>query len=263
MPATPATRSLGRTGLHVSPIGFGAFKIGRNTKTKYPQAYDLPDDQAVVRLLDELPGLGINLIDTAPSYGVSEERLGRHLAGRWHEFVLCTKTGERFESGESVWEYSRDAILRSVEQSCHRLRTDVLDILLIHSNGTDLEILQHSDAAATLLELKEQGVVRAVGFSGKTAQGAMLALEWADVLMVEYHLNDTSHQPVLEEAARRGTGVLIKKGLAAGHLSPEEAIPFVLEQAGVHSLVLGGLNPEHMRANVRTAAAVRDRKSAA
>ena len=71
-------RRLGRSAIEVSPIGFGAFKIGRNTGVKY----DLPDDDAVARLIDGLLGLGINYIDTAPAYGLSEERLGAVLSGR-------------------------------------------------------------------------------------------------------------------------------------------------------------------------------------
>ena len=247
------TRPLGRTGLQVSPVAFGAFKIGRNTKVKYPGSYDLPDESAVARLLDEVAELGINLLDTAPSYGTSEERLGRYLATRNHRFLLCSKAGETFVDGQSTWSYTRDAILRSVEGSLQRLQTDSLDILLIHSSGDDLEILQHSDAVPVLHQLREEGTVRAIGFSGKTVPGAMQALEWADVLMLEYHLQDTSHLPVLHEAARRGTGILVKKGLAAGHLPPEQAIRFVLAQPAVHSLVLGSLNAAHLRDNVSIA----------
>ena len=72
-------RPLGTTGLAVSPIGFGAFKIGRNQKTKYAQHYDLPDQDTVDRLLHALLESGITLFDTAPAYGSSEERIGSFL----------------------------------------------------------------------------------------------------------------------------------------------------------------------------------------
>ncbi|TXT24440.1 MAG: aldo/keto reductase, partial [Planctomycetota bacterium] len=94
-------RPLGKTELLVSPLGFGAFKIGRNEKVKYPQPYDLPDDTAVERLLNGVLDAGINLIDTAPAYGISEERIGKFLSQRRGEFVLSTKVGERFTNGES------------------------------------------------------------------------------------------------------------------------------------------------------------------
>ena len=77
-----------------------------------------------------------------------------------------------------------------------------------------------------------------------------MALEWADVLMVEYHLDDQSHAGVIAEAARRGVGVLVKKGLASGQLPPHEAIPFVVRTAGVSGLVVGGLSLEHLAQNV-------------
>ena len=72
-------RPLGSTGLFVTPLGFGAFKIGRNEQVKYPQPYDLPDDATVERLLNGVLDAGIHLIDTAPAYGLSEERIGKFL----------------------------------------------------------------------------------------------------------------------------------------------------------------------------------------
>ena len=90
-------RPLGDTGLVVSVIGFGAFKIGRNQKTKYAEAYDLPEQPEVDALLDRLIEEGISLIDTAPAYGCSEERIGRWLkrSGARDRIVLATKVGER------------------------------------------------------------------------------------------------------------------------------------------------------------------------
>ncbi|QDT64000.1 aldo/keto reductase [Calycomorphotria hydatis] len=249
-------RPLGHTGLSVSPLGFGAFKIGRNQKVKYPQQYDLPDDKQTERLLNEVLDLGINLIDTAPAYGISEERVGKFLHHRRDEFVLSTKVGETFtidpETGEGVsrYEFSADSITSSVERSLKRLRTDVLDLVLIHSDGRDMEIQQETDAVTTLQSLKDAGKIRAIGLSGKTVEGHRAALEWSDVLMVEYHADDTSQEMVMREALDRGVGIFVKKGLAAGRLEPKSAIEFVLKQSAVSSLIVGGLNPDHLRANV-------------
>src|SRR5438128_1494734 len=71
------TRPLGSSGIAVTPIGFGAFKIGRNEGIKYPSAYSLPTDAESERLIHQILDLGVNYIDTAPAYGVSEERIGR------------------------------------------------------------------------------------------------------------------------------------------------------------------------------------------
>jgi aryl-alcohol dehydrogenase-like predicted oxidoreductase len=150
----------------------------------------------------------------------------------------------------------------SLEQSLRRLKTDVLDIVFIHSDGRDIEIQQSSDAVPTLLSLKQQGLVRAIGLSGKTSEGARLALDWADAIMVEYHFEDPSHGPVIAAAAEHGVGVVVKKGLASGKLPAEEAIGFVLSNTAVASLVVGGLNLEHFRANVSLARQVAGRRGA-
>jgi aryl-alcohol dehydrogenase-like predicted oxidoreductase len=243
-------RPLGNTGLSVSPLGFGAFKIGRNEKIKYPRPYELPDELSVAKLLNGILDLGITHIDTAPAYGLSEERIGALLASRRGEFVLSTKVGELFEAGESRYVFDRDAVRASVFRSLSRLRTEVADIVLIHTPADDVRVLTETPVVETLQSLKSNGYIRAIGLSGKTPQAAELALEWADVLMVEYHLQDTTHAGVIASARERGIGVLVKKGLASGHLNPAKAIPFVLSTPGVSGLVIGGLSLEHIAANI-------------
>lgn len=256
-------RRLGTTELNVSPIGYGAFKIGRNEGIKYPEGYDLPDDDAVSRLLNGVLDLGITLIDTAPAYGTSEERIGRAISHRRDAFILSTKVGETFEHGASSYDFSRSAVMASIERSLKRLRADVLDLVFIHSDGQ----IESHDAAerlhecvASLQSMRDRGLVRAIGMSGKTVAGAEAALEWADAIMVEYHLNDQSHEDVMREAVNRGVGVFVKKGLASGHLAaqgdPAEAIRFVLSNPAVSSLIIGGLNIDHIRANIAAATSV-------
>src|SRR5690606_30396122 len=88
-------RALGSTGLTVSALGLGTAKFGRNEQVKYPTAFALPDDNAVRALLAQAHDLGINLLDTAPAYGTSEERLGQVLRNR-EKWIIVTKTGEEF-----------------------------------------------------------------------------------------------------------------------------------------------------------------------
>lgn len=254
-PGTIRTRPLGRTGLDVSVIGYGAFKIGRNQGIKYPQGYDLPNDDDVARLLNGILDLGVTYLDTAPAYGLSEERIGRALAHRRGEFVLSTKVGETFADGRSTYDFSREGLEASLARSLRRLQTDVLDLVFIHSDGNDLGIQRDTAAVATLQRLKAEGSTRAIGFSGKTVAGARKALAWADVLMVEYHLDDTSHADVMAEAAARGIGVVVKKGLASGRLPAADALQFVLSNPHVSSVVVGGLNLDHIRANIEAVAA--------
>ncbi len=246
-------RPLGKTGLMLSPIGFGAFKIGRNQGVKYEHGYALPSDEEVEKLLNGVLDAGVNLIDTAPAYGTSEQRLGAAVGRRRAEFVLSTKVGETFEDGVSRYDFSAAAIAASVERSLKRLRTDFVDLLFIHSDGDDKKILEQTDAVAALQKLKASGAARFIGLSGKTVEGARAALAWADVVMVEYHMNDTSHAAVMKEAADRGVGVIVKKGLASGKLPAERAIPFVLQNPAVTSMVVGSLSAERMAANAALA----------
>jgi aryl-alcohol dehydrogenase-like predicted oxidoreductase len=247
----------------VSPLGFGAFKIGRNQGIKYPRGYDLPTGEQAARLLNEVLDLGINLIDTAPAYGLSEERIGQALAHRRGEFLLCSKAGETFENGASAHDFSREGTLRSVQRSLRRLRTGALDILLIHSDGRDVEILSHEEIVPAMLELKKSGLVRFIGLSGKTPEGARKAMEWADVIAVEYHPEDRSHEEVIALAGRKGVAVIVKKPLASGRLAAGAALPFILACPEVCSVLAGSLDIAHVREDLRLAQAARAKKNLA
>lgn len=248
-------RPLGRTGLNLSPIGFGAFKIGRNQGIKYQEGYELPTDQESDAILHGVLDLGVNLVDTAPAYGSSEERIGRALAGRRESFILSTKVGETWENGEGRYDFSADAVDRSLDRSLQRLRTDRLDIVLVHSDGRDLEIVDRGETLETLVRRRDQGDVGLIGFSGKTVEGHRAAMDTGvvDVLMVEYHALDRSQAAVIEEAREQGIGVLVKKGLASGRIPATEAIPACLEPPGVASVVIGSLNLDHLRSNLAIA----------
>ena len=246
-------RPIGRTGLAVPPLGFGAFKIGRNQGVKYPQPYDLPDESSVSRLLNAILDLGCTLIDTAPAYGLSEARIGEAIGHRRSEFVLSTKVGETFENGVSRYDFSASAIRSSLDRSLRNLRTDVLDIVLIHSDGNDQKILEETEIVSILEDYRKRGLIRAIGLSGKTVQGAELALTWADLLMVEYHMNETGHHDLITKAAAKDLGIFVKKGLSSGKLPADESIRFVLAHPGVTSLIVGGLSIDHFRENWQTA----------
>lgn len=246
-------RSLGKTGLMVGPIGFGAFKIGRNQKTKYPLAYELPDEAAADRLLNELLDLGVHYFDTAPAYGLSEERIGAAISKRRREFVLSTKVGETFAGGVSTYDFSRNAVHASLRRSLTRLKTEAVDVLFVHAPADDLRVLLETDVVEALRELKDQGLTRAIGFSAKTQEAALRALDWADALMVEYHRDDQAMAGVIEQAASRRVGVVVKKALASGTLPAADALRFVLANPAVSSVVVGTLNLAHMRSNVALA----------
>lgn len=249
-------RQLGQTDIQLSTIGFGAFKIGRNRGVKYPAGYDLPDMQQVQTLLNGVLDMGINHIDTAPAYGLSEERIGKTIAHRRDQYILSSKVGETFLDGKSEYRFDAQHVRQSVAQSLKKLRTDYLDMLLIHSPSDDVSLQQLTDCVPTMQALKARGDVRLIGLSGKTAHGFELAMQWSDVLMIAYHIQDTQHADIIAQAHTKGIGVLCKKGLASGHLPPKDAIQFVLSNPSITNLVVGGLNLDHLRDNIAYAHAV-------
>lgn len=250
-------RPIGRTGLTVAPIALGTTKFGRNTDVKYPASFALPTEQEVAELFESALKLGVNLIDTAPAYGDSEERLGALVENHRDEIVLCSKCGETYENGRSVHDFSAAAIVASVEASLRRLRTDHIDILLLHSDGRDVEILTQTDALEALARLKHSGKVRAVGISAKTNAGIMEAVRSCDIVMAPLSQKETALADALAKAHDQGLGVLAIKGLFSGHLEARPAIEFVLNQPFIDALVIGTLNPAHLEAATKVAEELR------
>lgn len=255
-------RPLGDTGLIVSPLGLGTVKLGRDQGVKYPNGFTIPDDAAARALLEQARELGINLIDTAPAYGVSEQRLGPLLRGQREDWVIVSKVGEEFDNGQSRFDFSPAHTRLSVERSLQRLETDRIELVLVHSDGNDVAILSDSGVYETLAELKREGKIRAFGLSGKTVEGGLLALERGDCAMVTYNLAERGEQAVLDHAAVHGKGILIKKALASGHavLAGEDPVrasfELVFGHPGVTAAIVGTINPQHLAANAATAAAV-------
>jgi aryl-alcohol dehydrogenase-like predicted oxidoreductase len=250
-------RRLGRSDMLLSPIGFGAFKIGRNQGTKYAEAYALPSDAEADALIARVVDLGVTLIDTAPAYGSSEARVGSALErhGLRERVRISTKVGERFEDGRSTYDFSVEAITRSVTASLAALRTDRIDCLVVHAPREDAAVLRDTPVTDALRDLRERGVIRTMGFSGYTHEAFRLAIaEGYDALMVEYHPLDTSHRATLENAASAGVGVLVKKALASGRIPASEAIPFALAAPAVTSVVIGSLNAENIASAIELAA---------
>ncbi|MCU1740232.1 MULTISPECIES: aldo/keto reductase [Pseudomonas] len=256
-------RALGSTGLLVSPLGLGTVKLGRDQGVKYPNGFQIPDDEQARQLLHLTRDLGINLIDTAPAYGRSEERLGPLLRGQRQEWVIVSKVGEEFEAGQSSHDFSAAHTRFSVERSLQRLETDFIDLVLVHSDGNDLAILEHSEVYQTLAALKDEGKIRAFGFSGKTVEGGLKALEQGDCAMITYNLNEQGEKPVIDYAAAHGKAILVKKALASGHVCLDPGIDpvrasfeLLFAQPGVASAIVGTINPLHLAHNVATVARV-------
>jgi len=247
-------KQIATTGIEVSPLGLGTVKIGRNKGVKYPTAFTIPDDKQVLNLLDHAWDLGINLIDTAPAYGNSEQRLGELLPRHNHDWIIATKVGETFDSstGESQYNFTAEFITASIKQSLKYLNRDVLDIVLIHSDGNDETIIKQG-ALDVLADLKQQGLIRATGMSTKTVAGGLLALQQSDIAMVMHNLQYQQEQAVLDQAQLDNKAIFIKKALASGHLtanSVQDNFNLIYANQAVSSVIIGTINPAHLADNV-------------
>jgi len=255
-------RPLGSTGIDVSVLGLGTVKIGRNQQVKYPTGFDLPDDKAVVELFELAHSLGINFIDTAPAYGSSEQRLGELLPNR-DDWVIVTKVGEIFEDGQSRFDFSYDYTVQSVEQSLKRLKRDMVDVVLVHSDGNDMDIINNEPVFDALESLKSRGLIKAHGMSSKTVEGGCWVVEHSDVVMATANLEYDEERPVLELAEKLNKGVIIKKGLQSGHADSasggggvDAAFRHILTLPGVSSMIVGTINEHHLKDNVEIVNAI-------
>ena len=256
-------KNISETGLAVSPLGLGTVKLGRTAGVKYPDSFKIPDDVQTLKLLSQASELGINLIDTAPAYGNSEQRLGQLLPKLNREWVIATKVGELFNAdlAQSHYNFTAEFIKQSVEQSLKNLRREVLDIVLIHSDGNDQHIIQHLGVLEILNNLKQQGLIRATGMSTKTVSGGLLALQQSDIAMVMHNSGYQDEQAVLDQAATSNKAVFIKKALNSGHLASSSSVTdpvqasfdTIYQNPAVTSIVIGTITPSHLTSNVSKA----------
>lgn len=259
-------RHFGKTGLTVSVMGFGAGHIGRKET----------GDSDVKRLLHTALDSGINLFDTARSYGISEERIGRFLKGKRNQVILSTKVGYTYRN---TTDWSFEATLGGIEESLQRLQTDHIEIVHLHS--CPREVLEQGDAILALEKAKEQGKIGVIAYSGENE-----ALEYAircgmfGSIQCSVNIFDqaglTRHLP---EANRMGLGIIAKRPLGnavwryharpdghghalyydrfrlmrplVGDIHPAElAIRFAAYAPYVSCIIVGTANPGHLTGNL-------------
>jgi aryl-alcohol dehydrogenase-like predicted oxidoreductase len=258
-------RPLGITGLHVSALGLGAGRLGDASVA----------EEHAGALLNASLDAGITLIDTARSYGLSEERIGRHLASRRHEFVLVSKGGYGVE-GTADW--TAECVTGGIERALGVMRTDCIDVFLLHS--CPQHVAMQSGLIEALDLAKKAGKIRTAGYSGEGE-----ALLWAarsghfGVLECSVNLFDQSCiRTVLPLARHLGIGVIAKRALGnavwrhrecpAGDEAtywqrmvalslqpapfswPELALRFSAFVPGVSSALVGTSGLEHLRSAV-------------
>ena len=192
---------LGETGLSVSRLGAGLARIGVELTMN-----DIKEAELVLNAaLDE----GINFLDTAACYDISEELVGHTVAHRRDEYILATKCGH-VTGGASGTEWSTQTIQDSIDRSLERMKTDHLDIVQLHS--CELDILERGEVVEALLNAKQSGKTRFVGYSGDN-EAALWAVEsgFFDTLQTSFNVVDQhARSKLFVPAKSKGMGIIIK-----------------------------------------------------
>jgi D-threo-aldose 1-dehydrogenase len=211
-------RRLGRAGFAVRPFGLGTASLGSERAS----------DEGAVATIRRALELGIDFIDTSAGYGMgeSERRIGLALTPEDRRRIrLQTKAG----TGTRPKEYSSDAIRRSVEASLKRLRTDYLDVCLIHDPDDFEPVVAPGGGIEALVRLKEEGIIRATGLGVRSHDLHRRAIADGrfDVILtyLDYTLLSQTAEPLIAEAAAAGLGVVIGAPLATGLLAGGDGPP--------------------------------------
>lgn len=194
-------RTLGKTHLDVSTLGFGCA----------PSAFLKSDPGALAGLIGQLLDAGVNLIDTATMYPGSEEFIGNHLSGRRSEFVLVSKVGGARAVGTSGEPWSDELITTSIDRGLRLMKTDHIDVMLLHS--CDLATLEADDALAALVKARDAGKIRFCGYSGDN-DAAAFACKLPDIAVVETsisYVDQANIDSVLPVARANRVGIIAKR----------------------------------------------------
>ena len=271
--------AFGKTGVDVTPLGFGAAPIG----------YLQTDRDRVARVLNLMLDAGVNLIDTAANYPGSEEAIAATVGHRRGEYVLVSKCGYKLPGVEGR-DWSAEVVGQTVDRSLRLLKTDRLDVMLLHS--CDLETLRRGEALGALARARDAGKIRFAGYSGDN-EAAAYAATLPDVAVIETSVSvadQVNIDLVLPKTQAAGIGVLAKRpvanaawkdldeqpGLYKSYAKtyterlaklrldpvelgfpgppekawPELALRFTLGQPGMHCAIIGTTNPENAEANI-------------
>ncbi|MCC5787132.1 MAG: aldo/keto reductase [Rhodobacteraceae bacterium] len=281
IPKLTERHPFGKTGLEVSPLGFGGAPIG----------FLETDRERVAGVLNLLLDHGVNLIDTAAMYRGSEALIGETIGDRRDDFVLVSKCGHKID-GVDHEAWTPELITASINRSLEQLRTDTVDVMLLHS--CDIDTLKKGEALEALLKAKRAGKIRFAGYSGDNEAAAYAAgLEGVSVIQTSINICDQRNiDAVLPETRDHDLGVMVKRpianaawkklddqpGMYKNYASeytkrfaemglnpkklgfegpkdwPEIALRFTLSTPGVHTAIIGTTNPDNALANIRAAA---------
>lgn len=282
---------LGRTGLNVTKLGYGAMEL-RGTD-HFPRLSTKQASDILNAVLDQ----GINYIDTSPDYGYSEQLIGEQLAKRRNEFFLASKCGCPIEPVEvphnqrHPHDFSCSNVRAGVEQSLRRMQTDYIDVMQFHLSPSRTE-LEANDSLAELQKLKDEGKIRFIGISSNIPHLAdHIAMDVFDVIQTPYSLVERDHEALIQQAAQQQIGVVIRGGVARGVMVKDEKLiaeypaflqpafrarrklwqetsiadllqgmtpmefmlRFTISNPAMSTTIVGTANPDHLLANVAVA----------
>lgn len=278
-------RTLGRTGLEVTALGYGAMELRGP-----PRGPEVSTEQAS-SILNAVLDSGINYIDTSIDYGQSEELIGNFIAGRRSEYFLASKcgclVGDAARSAPPPGSpnrhiFTKENITAGVEQSLRRLKTDYLDVVQFHGSPSQEE-LERNGSLDALVDLKRQGKVRFIGMSATLPNlRDHIKMGVFDVFQIPYSALQREHEDVITEASRAGAGIVIRGGVARGGPGKEQGdfwdawqkaglddllgqssagsgeamtrmefvFRFTISHPDLDTTIVGTRNPAHLRDNV-------------
>ncbi|REE88934.1 aryl-alcohol dehydrogenase-like predicted oxidoreductase [Paenibacillus taihuensis] len=270
---------LGRTGLEVTKLGFGAMEI------RGPRIWggrSVTEGEAD-RILNAVLDAGINFIDTAYDYGLSEEYIGRFISKRRDEYILATKCGCTVvncgDHDETPHVWTRDNLLHNIETSLSRMKTDYIDLLQLH-NPT-VEQTEDGNLVEVLREIQASGKVRWIGISSTLPHiTSYIRSGVFDSFQIPYSALERDHENIISEAANAGAGTIIRGGVGRGEpgagLGNEDRwtiweqaqldelleegesrtgfmLRYTLSHPNLSTTIVGTKNPEHLAENIRIA----------
>jgi len=273
-------RPLGRTGIPVTVLGYGAMELrGIDSRGREVGASDA---KAVLNgVLDS----GITWIDTSIDYGDSEALIGHDISSRRNEFFLASKCGcivnpkDSGPTGGVRHVYTRKNIIDGVNQSLKRMRTDHLDLVQFHGSPSQ-SVLDAEGAVQTLQELRREGKVRFIGSSSTLPNLAdHVKMGVFDAFQIPYSALERDHERIITQAAKAGAGIIIRGGVARGEpgegqgradrwrgwdaaglddllegmTRTEFMLRFTISHPDVDTIIVGTLNPKHLAENVAAA----------
>jgi aryl-alcohol dehydrogenase-like predicted oxidoreductase len=278
MPELPK-RLLGRTGLDVTTLGYGAMEL-----RGAPRGRDVSDAQAE-RILNAVLDAGINFIDTSIDYGVAEERIGKYISHRRDEFFLASKCGclagdlvnnppPAREGQRFPHVFTAQNVRQGVEQSLARMKTDYLDLVQFHASPSMAEMNEHG-GLDELKKLQSEGKVRFLGVSG-TIPNLKEQVDSGvfDAFQIPYSAMQREHETLIEDASRTGAGIIIRGGAAKGGPGKEQGefwetwqrvgiddllggmdrmefiLRFTYSHPDLDTTIVGTINPDHLQDNI-------------